>query len=163
MRTRLELRFRHGRNPNEGNRHSFQNKRGGLILWAIAWCSDWWKGLFTDFLEAGSLLYLTLCDQKLWHLMLPEEKFDQHAHNLTCFKTLNLGLGFILQDCCSGWNPYVGDHHHHHSSAGEGALSLCIRQHCTRRSPGIIHSCWRYTLDLLVSICGDLLWRCGIV
>lgn len=83
------------------------------------------------------------------------------------------GAGFILQSCCRGWNPYVGDHCHHLllQALGRGihlqkgaAPSLRIGQHCTMRTPGTTRSCWGYTLDLQEPLSGgSLSWCHGIV
>jgi len=59
----------------------FKTKTRSLILWGIAGGSDCWKGIFTVLVEAGYLLHLILCHQKLWGLMLSKRDFDQHAHN----------------------------------------------------------------------------------
>lgn len=102
--------FRPWKKSNDSNRYSFQNKNKGIV--SVMDCS--WNGILIFYLEPG--LSVSQCEavslwkQKLWGLMLSEEEFDQHAHNWTCFSTLNLSLECVLQDCCSGWNQCAGDH-----------------------------------------------------
>lgn len=145
--------FRPWRNPNDSNRHSFQNKNKGIVWQGIAWSSASWNGIFTFFLETGLLLYLTLWKQKLWGLMLSEDEFDEHTRNWTCTDWTESGmcpsrvLKWLKSVC---WGPSAPS-----ADTGEvcAALSLCLWQHSIMRSPGI--TCfWLEAQPGFKSICG---------